>query len=87
VVTAPAGPFAWWQLHRLRYAIEVDCDARVLKSGLDTGQFGETLIGVLNSVDEPQGSNPVELLIDAPSRVLNHARNWSSGLLTDAVSR
>ena len=36
----------WWQLHRLRYAIEVDCDARVLKSGLDTGQYGETLIEV-----------------------------------------
>jgi bla regulator protein blaR1 len=36
----------WWQLHRLRYAIEVDCDARVLKAGLDTGQYGETLIDV-----------------------------------------
>jgi len=21
----------WWQLHRLRYAIEVDCDSRVLR--------------------------------------------------------
>jgi bla regulator protein blaR1 len=36
----------WWQLHRLRYAIEVDCDARVLKAGMDTGQYGETLIDV-----------------------------------------
>jgi bla regulator protein BlaR1 len=36
----------WWQLHRLRYAIEVDCDARVLKAGVDTGQYGETLIDV-----------------------------------------
>lgn len=36
----------WWQLHRLRYAIEVDCDARVLRAGLDTGQYGETLIDV-----------------------------------------
>lgn len=36
----------WWQLHRLRYAIEVDCDARVLEAGLDTGQYGETLIDV-----------------------------------------
>lgn len=36
----------WWQLHRLRYAIEVDCDARVLKTGVDTGQYGETLIDV-----------------------------------------
>ena len=25
----------WWQLRRLRYAIEIDCDARVLKGGVD----------------------------------------------------
>src|SRR5262249_34401114 len=36
----------WWQLRRLRYAIEVDCDARVLERGLDTRQYGETLIHV-----------------------------------------
>lgn len=36
----------WWQLHRLRCAIEVDCDARVLEAGLDTGQYGETLLDV-----------------------------------------
>jgi bla regulator protein blaR1 len=36
----------WWQLHRLRYAIEVDCDARVLKAGLDTRQYGEMLLDV-----------------------------------------
>ena len=36
----------WWQLRRLRYAIEVDCDARVLESGVDTRQYGETLIHV-----------------------------------------
>jgi bla regulator protein BlaR1 len=36
----------WWQLHRLRYAIEVDCDARVLERGLDTRQYGEMLIDV-----------------------------------------
>jgi bla regulator protein BlaR1 len=36
----------WWQLHRLRYAIEVDCDARVLERGVDTRQYGEMLIDV-----------------------------------------
>jgi hypothetical protein len=36
----------WWQLHRLRYAIEVDCDARVLERGLDTQLYGEMLIDV-----------------------------------------
>ena len=36
----------WWQLRRLRYAIEVDCDARVLAGGLDPAHYGETLIAV-----------------------------------------
>jgi bla regulator protein BlaR1 len=36
----------WWQLRRLRYAIEVDCDRRVLKRGHDATGYGETLIAV-----------------------------------------
>jgi bla regulator protein BlaR1 len=36
----------WWQLRRLRYAIEVDCDARVVAGGLDPAHYGETLITV-----------------------------------------
>jgi bla regulator protein blaR1 len=46
VVLMPWNPALWWQLHRLRYAIEVDCDARVLESGLDTRLYGEMLIDV-----------------------------------------
>ena len=36
----------WWQLRRLRCAIEIDCDARVLKGGQDFTTYGETLIAV-----------------------------------------
>ncbi|MDF3019724.1 MAG: hypothetical protein K0Q92_1027 [Steroidobacteraceae bacterium] len=36
----------WWQLRRLRYAIEIDCDARVLRAGVDPAHYGETLIVV-----------------------------------------
>jgi hypothetical protein len=46
VVLMPWNLPLWWQLHRLRYGIEVDCDARVLKSGLDTRQYGEMLLEV-----------------------------------------
>jgi Zn-dependent protease with chaperone function len=35
-----------WQLRRLRFAIAVDCDARVLRQGHDVSQYGETLIAV-----------------------------------------
>jgi hypothetical protein len=36
----------WWQLRRLRHAIEVDCDARVLAAGYDRQHYGEALIDV-----------------------------------------
>ena len=36
----------WWQLRRLRRAIEVDCDARVLKKGIDPVNYSETLFAV-----------------------------------------
>lgn len=37
----------WWQLRRLRFAIEVDCDARVLRTaGTDVVAYGETLLTI-----------------------------------------
>jgi bla regulator protein blaR1 len=42
----PWNPLLWWQFHRLRRAIEVDCDARVLRGGHDIGTYCETLIQV-----------------------------------------
>jgi len=36
----------WWQLRRLRRAIEVDCDSRVLRRGIDRKSYGETLLDV-----------------------------------------
>jgi hypothetical protein len=36
----------WWQLRRLRFAIEVDCDARVLSRGADSAAYAETLLAV-----------------------------------------
>jgi bla regulator protein BlaR1 len=36
----------WWQLRRLRLAVEVDCDARVLRKGHDLQQYGAALIDI-----------------------------------------
>src|SRR5947209_9302979 len=36
----------WWQLRRLRLAIEIDCDARVLSLGYPLARYSETLIAV-----------------------------------------
>jgi beta-lactamase regulating signal transducer with metallopeptidase domain len=34
----------WWFLRRLRLALEMDCDARVLKGGADLRTYGESLL-------------------------------------------
>ncbi|MBM0103402.1 ankyrin repeat domain-containing protein [Steroidobacter sp. S1-65] len=36
----------WWMLQRLRTAVEVDCDARVLRSGEDVVTYGGALLAV-----------------------------------------
>jgi Cache domain/BlaR1 peptidase M56 len=42
----PWNPMLWWQLRRLRLAIELDCDARVLSLGYAVARYSETLIAV-----------------------------------------
>ncbi|HKT28957.1 M56 family metallopeptidase [Dyella sp.] len=46
LILMPWNTLLWWQFHRLRRAIEVDCDARVLQGGHDVGTYCETLIQV-----------------------------------------
>lgn len=36
----------WWQFARLRRALEIDCDRRVLQSGASVRDYGEALIAV-----------------------------------------
>jgi bla regulator protein blaR1 len=40
----PWNPAAWWMLSRLRLAVELDCDARVLSAGIAPRQYGDLLI-------------------------------------------
>jgi beta-lactamase regulating signal transducer with metallopeptidase domain len=40
----PWHPASWWMLARLRLAVELDCDARVLRRGLDRRSYGTLLI-------------------------------------------
>jgi beta-lactamase regulating signal transducer with metallopeptidase domain len=46
VAIAPWNLALWWQLQRLRFAIEVDCDARVLRRGVEACTYGEVLLAV-----------------------------------------
>ncbi len=44
VVLAPWSPALWWQLRRLRAAVELDCDARVLRRGASPRAYGRLLL-------------------------------------------
>ncbi|HEX5970400.1 MAG TPA: M56 family metallopeptidase [Gemmatimonadaceae bacterium] len=44
VALVPWHPAAWWMLSRLRLAIELDCDARVLRKGVPARTYGTLLI-------------------------------------------
>lgn len=57
----PWNPFAWFMLSRLRLAIELDCDARVLAAGASTRRYGALLI------DLSAASAPLPALTGAPA--------------------
>lgn len=44
VMLVPWNPAAWWMLARLRLAVELDCDRRVLDGGVRTRDYGTLLI-------------------------------------------
>ena len=43
-VIVPWHPAVWWMLSRLRLAVEVDCDGRVLRQGVAARSYGTLLI-------------------------------------------
>jgi TonB family protein len=45
-VACPWNPFIWWQLGRLRDAMELDCDRRLLRAGVDVRTYGSLLLEV-----------------------------------------
>ncbi len=46
LVVAPWNPAVWWQVRRLRLAVEMDCDARVLARGGDALAYADLLLRV-----------------------------------------
>jgi beta-lactamase regulating signal transducer with metallopeptidase domain len=44
VALVPWHPAVWWMLSRLRLAVELDCDARVLRQGAPRASYGALLI-------------------------------------------
>ncbi|HEX7048775.1 MAG TPA: TonB family protein [Longimicrobiales bacterium] len=46
LIAMPWNPALWWQFWRLRQALELDCDARVLRRVPDARAYGELLLEV-----------------------------------------
>lgn len=85
----PWNPLLWWQFHRLRRAIEVDCDVRVLRHGRDIGAYCETLIevgqhrshriDVMPAMSGPFLETRIRLMLGKP-------RKWASATALAGVS-
>lgn len=50
VSLTPWNPVMWWMLRRLREAVELDCDDRVLRRCPDTDTYGRSLLAVAERV-------------------------------------
>src|SRR5690606_10287940 len=46
VCVLPWNPALWWMLKRARLAVELDCDARVLRSGAAVKSYGMLLLDI-----------------------------------------
>lgn len=66
----PWNPIVWFQLLRLRNAIELDCDARVLASGADPRLYGSLLL----EVGSRRGGHPLVMATFAEPRVFLEER-------------
>ena len=92
VVAMPWNPAVWFQLRRLRRAIELDCDARVVASGADVARYAGVLLDAVgrgNRVGLPAFAAFAERTGDLEARInaLTAARpgTWRSRALTAAT--
>lgn len=63
----PWNPVMWWMLHRLRAAVELDCDNRVLASGADPTAYAGALLDVSERIG-PLG-RVAPALAESPSQL------------------
>lgn len=62
----PWSPAVWWMLARLRLAVELDCDGRLLRAGTRAADYGELLIDLAGRI---RGISPGAPLLALPMLV------------------
>jgi bla regulator protein blaR1 len=80
LVVMPWNVPLWWQVRRLRRAIEVDCDARVLEKGLDPEKYRQMLTDVSRRPSAYMGM--VAAMSESPSLLQQRMR-----LMVDPAQR
>ncbi len=65
VALVPWHPLAWWMASRLRLAIEVDCDARVLQSGASPRRYAELLLTLATHMPSRRSALHALALLDS----------------------
>ena len=65
VAAMPWNPAAWWIARRLRAAIEIDCDARVLRAHPDVTRYGLLLLAVAQRRDRARAAVPALAALSA----------------------
>ena len=88
VLLAPWNLALWWQWWRLRLAVEMDCDARVLAAGRSAVAYGELLVSVCQRrtrhlVGAAAFGEPMSFLASRVRRMLSQAPRWRwAGVVT-----
>lgn len=85
VALLPWSPAAWWMLLRLRAAVELDCDARVLRAGVPRRAYGSLLIDMAGR--GPGLSLGVPALAGSPSTLERRLRAMNARLPRFARTR
>jgi len=76
----PWNPAVWWQLGRLRLAVEVDCDARTLRACGDVATYGRLLL-------EVGGRGPGSRVPLAAFSEPRSSLEWRIRAMTDRIPR
>ena len=81
--TLPWSPAIWWMYRRLRAAVELDCDQRVLASGIDVASYGDVLLEAGSRSRDCWGFAPAmgqpESLLERRLKTMSEKRKKLSG--------
>ncbi len=84
----PWNPVAWWLMLRLRAAVELDCDRRVLRRGADVRAYGTMLLGIAGHARSPALSpalNEPAALLERRIRMMTRRSPRRPGTWTAAL--